>query len=381
VKVAVHIDQLWFDSPGGIGTYVRELVLRALEETDPTLELVPFYSRWPTSVQGVPYTIDGKPPGVQLSRSIRSLYPSWDRLGRPRLPKTLDDCAIVHATNHAAVPPVRGEQRLVVTVHDLAFDRFPDLFPAKWRQLYRWGTRAAVERAHAILVPSTCTKDDLIGGYKADPDRIVVTPLGASTARYGADQLASMRADADDYGIHPPYVLAVGTIEPRKNLVRLIRAFRQLRAEGLPQTLVLAGERGWAAGEVEAELERGGNDGVLVVGALSGSELDVAYMDADAVAYVSLYEGFGLPVVEAMGMGAPVVASNTSAIPEVAGDAAILVDPTDEGAIAVGLRRVLTDHALADDLRRRGKERAASYTWAATARATLDVYRRVTGAS
>ncbi|MGZ4152638.1 MAG: glycosyltransferase family 4 protein, partial [Actinomycetota bacterium] len=127
MKVAAHVDQLWFDHPGGIGTYVRELILRALPAADPSLEIVPFYSRWPTSAQMVPLTVGGKPPGIQLSRSIRSLYPSWDRFGRPHLPRSLNDCEVVHATNHAAVPPVRKHQRLVVTVHDLAFDRYPEL--------------------------------------------------------------------------------------------------------------------------------------------------------------------------------------------------------------------------------------------------------------
>ena len=378
MKVAFHIDQLWFDAPGGIGTYVRELAFGALEHEDPALELTPFHARWGRAPHGpIPLTTDGT-LGVELAGSIRRLYPSWDRFGRPRLPASLDDCDVVHATNHAAVPPVRKGQRLVVTVHDLAFERFPELFPRMWRRLYRWGTRAAVDRADAILVPSESTRSDLMDAFHADAARIHITPLASSLESPGADELPQMREDLADHGVRPPYILAVGTIEPRKNLVRLVRAFRTLRSEGLPHSLVIAGPQGAGSEELRAELARGESDGVIVTG---GIDLRCAYLDADVVAYVSLYEGFGLPVIEAMGMGAPVVASNVSSIPEVAGDAAVFVDPTDEAAIADGLRRVLTDTALADDLRRRGRERAASFTWAATARATLDVYRQVTGAS
>jgi glycosyltransferase involved in cell wall biosynthesis len=378
LKVAFHIDQLWFDAPGGIGTYIRALAFGALRREDPTLELTPFHARWNRPPAGpVPLTIDGA-LGIELAGSIRRLYPSWDRFGRPRLPASLDDCDIVHATNHAAVPPVRGRQRLVVTVHDLAFERFPELFPRTWLRLYRWGTRAAVDRADAILVPSERTKTDLVDKLQADPERIHVTPLASSLEPPKADEFPGLRETLASRGIRAPYILAVGTIEPRKNLVRLVKAFRRLRSEGLPHSLVLAGPEGGGAEDLRAELARGGSDGVIVAGAI---DLRCAYTDAAAVAYVSLYEGFGLPVIEAMGFGAPVVASDVSSIPEVAGDAAVLVDPMDEGAIADGLRRVLTDTALADDLRRRGRERAASFTWAATARATLDVYRQLTGAS
>ncbi len=378
MKVAFHIDQLWFDAPGGIGTYVRELAFGALQREDPTLELTPFHARWGRVPHGpVPPTADGT-LGIELAGSIRRLYPSWDRFGRPRLPASLGDCDIVHATNHAAVPPVHDRQRLVATVHDLAFERFPDLFPPTWLRLYRWGTMAAVDRADAILVPSERTGTDLVDELHADPGRIHVTPLASSLEPPTADELPRMREDLAAHGIHPPYILAVGTIEPRKNLVRLVKAYRTLRAEGLPHLLVLAGPEGGGVNELRTELARRGGDGVIVTGEI---DLRCAYADAAAVAYVSLYEGFGLPVIEAMGLGAPVVASNASSIPEVAGDAAVLVDPTDEAAIADGLRRVLGDHAFANDLRRRGREHAASFTWAATARATLDVYRQVTGAS
>lgn len=376
MKVAFHVDQLWFSAPGGIGTYVSEL-LETLPVSDASLELTPFYSKWRQGTpREVPYTTDGRYPGVEVPRSIRTLYPSWDLLGRPALPASLDDVAIVHATNHAAVPPVHKDQRLVVTVHDLAFQRFPELFPRDWRWLYRAGLRAAVKRADAILVPSQSTADDLMASTSIQPSRVHVTPLAPS--------LATSREDPKDVferlRVTPPYVLSVGTLEPRKNLVRLVRAYRQV-APDVPHALVLTGARGWHAEALEAELARPGPGTIELTNDVSNEELDVLYRGADVFAYPSLYEGFGLPVLEAMARGVPTLASNVSSLPQVAGDAALLVDPTDVSEIAEGLARLLTDTALAEDLRQRGLQRAATFTWGATARATLDVYRQLTGAS
>ena len=380
MKVAFHVDQLWFSAPGGIGTYVKEM-LEALPASDASLALTRFRSRWRRGPSEAPLTADGRYPGVELPWSIRTLYPAWDWFGRPKLPASLADHDVVHATNHAAVPPVRRGQHLVVTLHDLAFERYPDLFPRRWLALYRRGLRAAIERADAILVPSVSVRDDLIGRAGVDPECLHVTPLGARRLDHTAEMMENDREVLADYGITPPYVLAVGTIEPRKNLVRLIQAYRRLAGQGMPQSLVLIGDDGWRAEHVRAELDAGGPGRVVRAGGFSSSTLATAYADADVVAYVSLYEGFGLPVIEAMSAGAPVVTSNTSSLPEVAGGAALSVDPEDVDEIAGALERVLTDPTLADDLRRRGRERAASYTWAATAHATLDVYRHLTGAA
>ncbi len=379
MRVAFHVDQLWFSAPGGIGTYVSEL-LRAIPASDETVELTPFHSKWRRRYPSeAPLTTDGRYPGVELPWSIRTTYPAWDWLGRPRLPSSLADQDVVHATNHAAVPPVRRGQRLVVTVHDLAFERYPDLFPRRWLSLYRRGLRAAIERADAIIAPSSSVRGDLIGREGVDGDRVYVTPLAPHAASGTSEMTHSDRDELADHGITPPYILAVGTIEPRKNLVRLVQAYRRLATQGLAQSLVLIGDDGWGADELRAELGKDAPGHVLRAGRLSANTLVTAYADADAMAYVSLYEGFGLPVLEAMSAGAPVITSNTSSLPEVAGDAALLVDPEDVGEIAGALARVLTEPALAADLRRRGKERAARYTWEATARATLDVYRHAMG--
>ena len=376
MKVAFHIDQLWFNAPGGIGTYIGEL-LPALAHQEPGLKLVPFRS---TFTHGPTRAVELAEPAVIVPGSLRRLYPSWDLLGRPALPQTLATADVVHATNPAAVPPIRRGQRLVVTIHDLAFERFPELFPRDWRWLYRAGLRAAADRADAIIVPSAATADDVASRSSFDRARIHITPLASSVATTDDDPSDDPTEALHRLGVPLPYILSVGTLEPRKNLVRLVRAFRQVAPE-VPHALVLAGPPGWRVQELEAEIARPGPGTILRTGRLAGSDLDALYRGAEAFVYPSLYEGFGLPVVEAMARGVPVVTSNVSSLPEVSGDAAVLIDPEDVSEIAEALARVLTDAALADDLRYRGKERAARYTWAATARVTLDVYRHVIGAS
>jgi glycosyltransferase involved in cell wall biosynthesis len=369
MKVALHVDQLWFHVPGGIGTYVHELWTRLLALPD--VDVVPFRSSFPSDrlAWTVPTT------GGVRTGSHRIRYPLWDVLGWPPLPRTLAACDVIHATNQVAVPPARRGQALVVTVHDLAFERFPEAFPSRWRRLQRAGVRAAARRADAIVVPSRATADDLIGRHDVDPSRIHVTPLAAATPVTAADPAAALEA----IGVQPPYVLSVGTLEPRKNTGRLIQAFRRIAGD-VPHALVLAGSLGWGVDGLVADLaDRGGR--VVHVDAPGAEHLDALYQGADAFAYPSLSEGFGLPVLEAMLRGVPVVASTTPAVAETAGDAALLVDPSDADAIGDALRRVLTEPALADDLRARGRARASAFSWERTAAQTVEVYRAVAGRS
>ena len=370
VKAGFQVDQLWFSAPGGIGTYVRELPPALAAEGGVDLTL--FHCRFPDAG---PSWLSGFAT-MEIPGPIRTLYPQWNAFGRPKLPPSFDALQVVHATNPASVPPVRKGQALVVTVHDLAFEHHPELFPTSWRWLYRAGIRAAVKRAAAILVPTRTTADDLLLRHDLDPDRVHVTSLGASLPAASTDPGAAL----ERLGLSGPYVLSVGTQEPRKNLVRLLRAYRQVAPE-VPHALVLAGAEGWGNDELRLELERPGAGTIVRTGHVTEEDLDALYRGADAFAYLSLYEGFGLPVVEALARGVPTVASNTSSLPEVTGDAAVLVDPEDVGEIADALARVLTDRDVADDLRRRGPERAAGFTWRATARATLDAYRAAMGAA
>jgi glycosyltransferase involved in cell wall biosynthesis len=368
-SLAFHVDQLFAGVPGGIGSYVRSLV-PSLSRADPSLEISLFHASFP----------DGQPePWMrrywveELPAGIRTLYPQWAVRRGPALPPELAGMDLLHAPSIAGVPPAGERQRLVVTVHDLAFLIHPETFPARWRLMYRAGLARAVRSADAVIAVSRHTAEDLFRRTKLDPSRVHTVPLASSVPPGDADidqVLARHRLDR-------PYILSVGTLEPRKNLVRLVRAYRRLVARGAPHTLVLAGAMGWRSKGLMAELMVEGPGRVVLAGHVGPGDLDALYRGAAAFAYPSLYEGFGLPVLDALARGVPSVVSTSSSLPEVAGEAAIPVDPRSVAGITEALERVTTDVALAQRLREAGLARAARFTWEETARRTLEVYKSV----
>ncbi len=364
-SVAFQADQPFFSAPGGIGTYVRELV-PAMTAADPSLDLTLFHARFPG---GLPEPWMRSFPVQPLPHPISRLYPAWNTTGRPRLPTSLSGLDVLHAPSCVGLPPAGSRQRLVVTVHDLAFRLFPRLFPPAWRNLYRLGLRRAVRRADAIITVSRNTAEDLVQETKVDPARVHVIPLAAwlpATEEPVEPVLERLR-------VSRPYLLFVGTLEPRKNLVRLVRAYRRAAGTGLPHSLVLAGPMGWGGQSLLRELALAGPGDVVLTGRAGHGDLDALYRGASAFVYPSVYEGFGLPVLEAMSRGVPTVTSNVSSLPEVAGDAALLVDPNSVPDIAEAIAGVL-EPDRAESLRRAGLERAERFSWAETARLTLQVY-------
>ena len=369
MPVAFHVDQLWFSAPGGIGTYVWEL--SAALEARGDIEVIEFHTRWD---HDAPRHRSG--PHIEVPWPAKVAFAGWSTVRRPKLPHDLDRATVVHATNPATIPPVRDGQALVVTIHDLAFEDQPEALPATWLRMYRRGLSIARDDAAAVIVPSEYVAERVRASGIED-NRLHVTPLAGRPTQLPAPTL-SPEAIVENLGIDGPYVLSVGTFEPRKNQARLVRAYRKaVRASDLPHALVLAGHPGWRTDDLDREIAGDGPGRVIRIESAGDRELDALYRAASVTAYVSLGEGFGMPVLEAMARRSPVVASSTTSIPEVAGDAAVSVDPKDEDAIAGALVRVLTDEAFADDLRRRGPERAATFTWAKTAAETLRVYSSV----
>jgi glycosyltransferase involved in cell wall biosynthesis len=367
-SVAFHVDQLFSPSPGGIGTYVRRLV-PALTAHDPSLDVKLFHARFDEAAPDRwlrTFWVE------ELPRGITWLYPRWNLTGRPPLPTTLATQDVVHGPSPASIPPTASHQKLVVTVHDLAFFVVPQHFPRKWRTMYRLGLRAAVRRADAIITPSRNTAEDLLTRTNVDPDRVHVIPLAATHAETTDPEQVLSRLK-----VHPPYLLFVGTLEPRKNLVRLIRAYRRAAATGIPHSLVLAGNLGWRHQQLHRELALRGPGEVVLNGGVGDEELDALYRHASAFVYPAIYEGFGLPVLEAMTRGVPVVTSSTSSLPEVTGGAALEVDPESVREIASAIETLVTDTALSEKLAARGRERAERFTWDETARQTLEVYEKV----
>jgi glycosyltransferase involved in cell wall biosynthesis len=368
--LAFHIDQLFYPTPGGIGTYVRSLI-PAMAEADPGLDIALFHARFGPSWVPEPWTRSFRI--VQLRQGIRTLYPGWATLGRPKLPRTIAAPDVLHAPSPSAVPPKGPGQRLLVTVHDVAFLSNPDAFPPRWRLLFRLGLRRALRTADAILTPSRFTADELIRRTSVDPRRVHVTPLAAALPVTDA-QVEPVLAR---YKVPSPYLLYNGTLERRKNVVRLVRAFRRIVADGAPQGLVLAGALGWRPDELLTELRGAPPGRVVLTGHVPADDLDALFRGASAFVYPSLSEGFGLPVLDAMARGIPCVVSAASSLPEVAGDAALLVDPTSTSGLAEAMRRVLDEEGLATRLAEAGLARAATYSWRRTAESTLAVYRSI----
>jgi glycosyltransferase involved in cell wall biosynthesis len=368
--VAFQADQLYFATPGGIGTYIRNLI-PAMTGLDPSLELTLFHARFADATDA-PESWMSAHDRIQIDEGIRTLYPRWALMGRPALPAALASTDVVHASSSAGVPPAGRGQRLVVTVHDLAFLVAPRMFPTSWKWMYRLGLRG-VKRADAIITPSRSTAEDLVSRTGVDPAKVNVVPE-ASSLPIGAADPAEV---ASRLRLRAPYLLFVGTLEPRKNLVPLVRAYRRAAADGLPLSLVLAGPMGWHGDALMRELALEGPGEITLTGYLPASDLDAVYRGASAFAYPSTYEGFGLPVLEAMSRGIPVITSSVSSLPEVAGEAALLVDPSSVHDLQGAISRLTGDAALSARLAEGGRSRAAGFTWGEAARLTLDVYASV----
>lgn len=311
------------------------------------------------------------PPGVSSAPASASLPTNvgWMISGLPRAARSAK-VDIFHAPSYTA--PLGGPRPLVLTIHDISYERHPEWYPYRRdparRAFYRWSAGTA----DRIITDSEFSKQEIVAGYSLEADSISVVPLAAGAVfTPGGDREAGS----------PPYLLHVGDLHPRRNLAVAVRALRRVharRADLRGLRLVLAGvDRGSGAaliGNASPEDARM----IELAGMVSEDALLQLYRGAQGLVYPSLYEGFGLPLLEAMACGTPVIASRASSIPEVAGDAAVLLDPNDDAAWAVAIES-LFDGTVADDLRAAGRQRAASFTWRRAAEATVDVYRRALG--
>ena len=272
----------------------------------------------------------------------------------------------------AHVVPIIHPRATVVTIHDLGYRHFPDTHTARSRRYLDWSTRWSVRAARRVIAVSGATRDDLVAMIDVPEAKISVVHHGVRpTARPSDD---AVNATLERLRVPRPFVLYLGTVQPRKNLQRLIRAFRQVVDAGLPHTLVIAGRIGWLAEPNRAEVAACGLTArVHFAGYVADDDLPPLYMGADAFAFPSLHEGFGMPPLEALAYGVPVVASRTTSLPEIVGDAGLLVDPQDEAALGAALVRALADQTLRTRLIAAGLERAAQFSWERCARETLAV--------
>ncbi len=268
---------------------------------------------------------------------------------------------------------------VLATIHDLAFEHLPETFTRRGAWQLKLTVRRTAQRAARIATVSKYSRQDLLRTYKLPPEKVVVTYNGI------AAQFTPTPATADEaaqcktrFGITRDFILAVGSLQPRKNLVRLIRAYARLRAEQptFNQQLVIVGRKLWLHDEIFAAVARQPwAADVILTGYVGDEDLPPLYRAAAVFAYPSIFEGFGLPPLEAMACSTPVVTSNNSCLPEIVGTAALTVDPYDEAALADGLLRVLQDETLRARLRAAGPERAKLFTWRSTAEKTLQIYQ------
>jgi len=281
---------------------------------------------------------------------------------------------------HSLPPLVRG--RSVATIHDLGYLAFPDEHPPATRFLRDRANRWSALRATRVVAISEATWRDLVRHYQTPPGKIDVVHHGLDPAFRPIRDRARLDAVRARYGLDQPYLIFVGTLQPRKNLERLLLAFdRVVGRAPRPLQLALVGKIGWQEERFRRALARmRAPERVRVLGYVPDADLPTLLSGALALAFPSLYEGFGLPALEAMACGAPVLASSTSSLPEVVGDAGLLVDPLDVDAIADGLERLVSDPDLRATLTARGLQRAAGFTWERAARATLAVLRNAAGA-
>ncbi len=285
------------------------------------------------------------------------------------------------------VLPLVHPRHSAVTVHDLGYHYHPEAHTT-WQNLYlRWSTRHNARNAARILADSEATRRDLVRYYGTLPAKVTVVYPGLDEGLARVSEPELLAGMQTRYGLNGPYLLYVGTLQPRKNLKRLVQAYTRLRSllASQPQPdptprLVLAGKKGWLYDEVLGQVQKLGlEEHVLLPGYVPAADLPALLSGALAFVFPSLYEGFGLPVLEAMACGTPVICSDTSSLPEVAGNAALLVDPRDPEALAQAMLRIVKDAGLRDELAARGLRQARRFSWRRCAGETLAVLEEAAG--
>lgn len=361
---------------GGIGRYTRELVqaLAALDQANDYILLVQDRPGRADAPKAANFCL--RPTWVSEPWLTRL----WQRLGLPLPVEVFTGPVDIFHSPDFVLPPTRQGTRTLLTVHDLSFIRDPDSATPALRAYLERVVPRSVARADHILADSAATRQDLITLYDVPGEKVSVLYSGVSAAFRPVRDAARLAEVCARYGLRRPYILSLGTLQPRKNYIRLMRAFARARRSPALRDyqLVIAGGKGWLYAAIFAEVERLGlRDSVLFPGFVADADLPALYSAAALFVYPSLYEGFGLPVLEAMACGTPTVVSNASSLPEVAGDAALLVDPYDEAALAQALEQALSDEGLRARLVARGLEQARRFTWAAAAGQLLRLYQEL----
>lgn len=357
----------------GNETYMRELLGGLTAIGDPDVEYVCYH----TSPDGS--ALSGAAWQSLAGRGrIRRVWPGAPLVRVPvGFPLALYRDRVDVAHFQYVSPPV-APCPIVLMVHDISFESNPEFLPWLQAERLRWLVPRSIRRAAHTVTVSHFTRQQMLERYGLHPDRVTVTHEAAGPAFKRVADPVALRVALDGLDIPERYILAVGNLQPRKNLRTLLEAYASLVArDRIEQTLVLVGQVHYKGNAVLDHIERLGlRDRVRWTGYVPEPVLVALYNLADLFVFPTLYEGFGLPVLEAMACGAPVVSTNVTSIPEVSGDAAVLVDPRSVSEFTSAIERVVTDSATRDRLRERGFQQAARFSWAKLARQTLEVYKR-----
>lgn len=352
----------------GIGYYTEHLLHHLLREAGDGDEVVILSNRPVVTSQPLQ-------PGAGLCRQGR--FPVRNIWLQLHAPLTLGriEADVAHFTN--SVAPLLKRVPTVVTIHDMSLDLFPDFHPRR-RMITRPLVHLSARRADAVITVSQSAKRDILRLTGLSGDKVHVVPEAAAPIFRRIEDASRLQSVRKRYGLADKLILFVGTLEPRKNLPRLLRAYAQLLHAGDDShQLVCVGGFGWGYDQVRAEIERLNLEGrVILTGYVPYQDLPVLYSLSRVFVFPSLHEGFGLPVMEAMACGVPVITAAGSSLSEIAGACAELVDPRSEESITEALRRVLSDESLRDSLSRRGLENSRRFSWKHAARRTLEIYRR-----
>ncbi len=372
VHVGLNLIFLVPGETGGMEVAARELIPALLAQAPPGMRFTAFINREAAAAGDGPW--GELLPAITVPVDARNRV-QWVRGEQTLLPRLAARAGVDLVHSLASTAPVWGRFRRVVTVHDLIYARFPEAHSGIRERGMRVLVPWAVRRSDRVIADSRNTRDDLIELLGVASDRIDVAPLGLGTVRREQPPPERDVRAGLDLG-ERTVVLALSAKRPHKNLTALIGALARMPPGDRP-LLVLPGYPTWHESELRARaLELGVDGDVRFPAWVSAAELEGLWALAKAFVFPSLYEGFGLPVLEAMARGVPVACSNTSSLPEVTGDAALLFDPHDESAIAAALGRLLSDRELGERLRELGHLQAARFTWERTAQLTLESYAR-----
>ena len=355
----------------GNETYYEQLVKHLADSTAGGISYLVYYT----------HAVGATKIPVSEKIRIKRIRPSWPMVRIPcsfPLEFRREKVDVFHA--QFIVPPF-CKCKAVTTIPDIAYEHFPELFSSFETVRSKILIRRSAKLADHIITVSKYSKDDLVRTYDIDPHKITVTYGAASPVFRPRDSDSCKEQIHQKYGIDAPFFLYVGRLQARKNLPRLLRAFARLNSEGVKEKLVVVGKRDWMLESV-AEQVKGLKlqQSVVFTGYVPSEDLPLFYGGAEVFLYPSIFEGFGLPVMEAMASGTPVMTSFGSSLEEIAGDAALLVDPYSEESIANGLRRLVSDAGLRALLRVNGLRRSSAFSYEQTAQRTIDVYKNVVGA-